>query len=97
MRFQTKANRAFGLNAGRERRIAAGNREEISAERRGQVYREDVEFTPNETKPREPKNVSLVIFLHQAGKHVENIARQTKNTKAMVQKIIRDHERENGK
>lgn len=42
MRNQSKANRAFGVTAGQQRRIAAGNREEISQDRRAQVFRQDV-------------------------------------------------------
>jgi hypothetical protein len=90
MRYQSKQNRTYGLNAGRERRIAAGNREEISAERRGSVYREDVEFQPEDYQIIAPKNVELVLKLHAEGIWLDEIARLTKNRKAMVQKIIRE-------
>jgi hypothetical protein len=41
-RAQTKANRTFGINSGRERRIAEGNRQELSLDRRAEVFRQDV-------------------------------------------------------
>lgn len=44
-RRQTQTNRHLGLNAGRERRTAASNREEISQQRRAEVFRQDVEHT----------------------------------------------------
>lgn len=42
-RHQTKQNRAFGINAGRERRKSQGNIEELAADvgRRAAVYRQD--------------------------------------------------------
>jgi hypothetical protein len=47
MRAQTQTNRTLGINAGRERREAAGNREAISHHRRSKVFRQDVEHTGN--------------------------------------------------
>lgn len=51
MRAQTQTNRTLGLNAGRQRREAAGNREAISQARRAEVFRQDVEHTGNAGDP----------------------------------------------
>lgn len=58
MRAQSKTNRYLGLNAGRQRREAAGNREAISQGRRSDVFRQDVEHSgeagdPKRQPPRE--------------------------------------------
>jgi hypothetical protein len=55
MRGQTQTNRTLGINAGRQRREAAGNREAISQARRGEVFRQDAEHTGNAGDPtRQP-------------------------------------------
>lgn len=51
MRGQTQTNRTLGINAGRQRREAAGNRQAISHERRAQVFRQDVPHTGNAGDP----------------------------------------------
>jgi hypothetical protein len=53
-RHQTKENRAFGINAGRERRASRGNIEELAADidRRAAVYRQDAPHAG-----REPRDV----------------------------------------
>lgn len=51
MRGQTQVNRTLGINAGRERREAAGNREAISQARRGEVFRQDVAHTGGSGDP----------------------------------------------
>lgn len=52
MRAQTQVNRHLGLNAGRERREAAGNREAISQARRGEVFRQDAPHTGEAGDPK---------------------------------------------
>jgi DNA-binding transcriptional regulator YiaG len=56
MRGQTQTNRTLGINAGRQRREAAGNRELISRERRAEVFRQDVEHTGNAGDPIRQKS-----------------------------------------
>jgi site-specific recombinase XerC len=51
MRSQTQVNRVLGLNAGKERRSTAANRDEISEARREQVFRQDVKHTGNAGDP----------------------------------------------
>ncbi len=51
MRGQTQTNRTLGINAGRQRREAAGNREAISQARRAEVFRQDVEHFGNAGDP----------------------------------------------
>lgn len=52
MRAQTQVNRNLGLNAGRQRREAAGNREAISQARRRDVFRQDVEHSGEAGDPK---------------------------------------------
>lgn len=51
MRKQTGNNRMLGINSGRERRIAEGNRQELSLDRRAQVFRQDVPHSGNDGDP----------------------------------------------
>ena len=55
MRGQTQVNRTLGINAGRERREAAGNREAISQARRAEVFRQDVQHSGNAGDPMKPQ------------------------------------------
>lgn len=78
MRGQTQTNRVLGINAGRQRREAAGNREAISAARRGEVFRQDVEhadsaFSPYRTGAQDDRIEKLdaaeplILQMHAAG------------------------------
>lgn len=72
MRAQTQTNRILGINAGRERRTAEGSREEISQDRRAQVFRQDADHAGNSGDPIRAEQVArtarlalVVLALHE--------------------------------
>lgn len=66
MRVQTKINRYLGLNAGRQRREAASNREAISQDRRTEVFRQDVAHTGNAGDPTRKSQLKRAAKLDAA-------------------------------
>lgn len=97
LRGQTQTNRHLGLNAGRERRQAASNREEMSQERRAEVFRQDVEHagTDRIRPPRvTQRDVKLraaepaVLAMRAAGMTYEQIMKASGLSQQDISKIM---------
>lgn len=99
MRGQTRTNRHLGLNAGRERREAASNREAISQARRAEVFRQDVEHTGNAGDPVRQKQQTeraakldaaepTVIQMRTAGATYQQMQEATGLSQANVAAIL---------
>ena len=99
MKAQTRTNRYLGINAGRERREAASNREEQSQERRAEVFRQDVEHTGNNgDRTRKVPTTKLgakvnalepaIIAMRSAGMTYEQIIKATGLSQQSVTKVL---------
>lgn len=102
MRGQTRTNRHLGLNAGRERRMAAANRDAISAERRAEVFSQDVEHFGNDGDKIRPqlraepdgKTIAtelMVLAMREAGMTYAQIVQATGLYEYRIRQILGRH------
>lgn len=102
MRRQTMSNRQFGITVGRDRRTLPGNREEISLERRSQVFRQDVDHAGNagdvtraqimaRARERLEAMEPTILSMRAAGATYAKMQRETKLASHEVAAILRKH------